>query len=377
MSSGSQPPALIMFVDDNSALLRSVERLLRMEGFHVMLAMDGAEALQRLEAGPSLPDLIISDIAMPRMDGFEFFEAIRTHEEWLDIPFLFLTARDQIEDLRRGYSLGADDYLVKPLDQERLLLVVRSKLKRRSELMEHIQVQKLALDTAKTNLALMVAHELRTPLVSISMVADILTREMTQMDPAQVRDMLATMQSGSVRLSRLVEQMVMYVQLQSGALAEAVHKHLRPTGVRDTIVGSIKRAQRYDYRQRRIPIQFDDYASDVQVSGDINSLQHALSEVVMNAIMFSNPDGTIVVTDWAADGLVWTTITDDGPGIPPDELPRVFDPFYQVNRQRHEQQGIGLGLTLAKGIIEAHQGSVEVQSRLGHGTLVTVALPLS
>ena len=375
MASDSQSPAVIMFVDDNSALLRSMERLLRVEGYQVVLAVDGAEALVHLETAPLLPDLIISDIAMPHMDGFEFFEAVRSNDEWLDIPFLFLTARDQIDDLRRGYSLGADDYLVKPLDQERLLLVVRSKLKRRTELMERIQVQQDALDKAKANLALMVAHELRTPLVSISMVADILTREMTQMDNVQVRDLLATMQSGSIRLTRLVEQMVMYVQLQSGALGDAVQMHLQPMEVRNTIVGSIKRARQFDYRRRRIPIQFEAHAEGAQVAGDSNSLRHALSEVMTNAIMFSHDDAHIVVTEWVEDDLVWTTVSDDGPGIPPDELLRVFEPFYQVNRQRHEQQGIGLGLTLAKGIVEAHHGSVQIQSRVGQGTLVTLALP--
>lgn len=364
-----------MFVDDNPALLRSMERLLRVEGYQVALAIDGKEALHHLETVPPLPDLIISDIAMPHMDGFEFFEAVRSREDWLDIPFLFLTARDQIDDLRRGYSLGADDYLVKPLDQERLLLVVRSKLKRRTELLERIHVQQDALEKAKTNLALMVAHELRTPLVSISMVADILTREMTQMDETQVGALLATMQSGSIRLTRLVEQMVMYVQLQSGSLTDAVQQHLRPVEVQDTIVGSIKRTRQFDYRRRRIPIQFEAQAEGVKVAGDINSLRHALSEVMTNAIMFSHDDAHIQVTEWVADGLVWTAVTDNGPGIPPDELPRVFEPFYQVNRQRHEQQGIGLGLTLAKGIVEAHHGSVEVQSRLGQGTLVTLALP--
>jgi two-component system OmpR family response regulator len=124
-------PAVILFADDNLALLRTVERLLRMEGFLVLVAADGQQALRRLEMANPTPDLIISDIGMPHMDGFALFETVRQRQEWVNIPFLFLTARDQIEDLRRGYALGADDYLVKPLEQERLLMIVRSKLKRR------------------------------------------------------------------------------------------------------------------------------------------------------------------------------------------------------------------------------------------------------
>lgn len=212
----------ILFVDDNPALLRSVERLLRLEGFGVLLAADGDEALQQLEASTEPPDLIISDISMPKMDGFSFFEEVRRREAWIGIPFLFLTARDQIDDLKRGYSLGADDYLVKPLDQDRLLMIVRGKLKRRDELLSHIQVQQNALDAAKRDLSMMVAHELRTPLVSISMVSDLLTREMDKMETDQLQDLLDTMKSGSSRLTRLVEQMVMFVQLQSGSLADLI-----------------------------------------------------------------------------------------------------------------------------------------------------------
>jgi len=368
--------ATILFVDDNAALQRSVERLLRVEGFQVWLAADGKEALQLLNAATAPPDLIISDIAMPGMDGFSLFEVIRQHEAWLDIPFLFLTARDQMDDLRRGYSLGADDYLVKPLDQERFILIVRSKLKRRAELMEHLHVQQHALDSAKRDLALMVAHELRTPLVSISMVTDILSREMGRMSEEQVQDMLHTMQSGSIRLTRLVEQMVMFVQWQSGALSNSIQHHIRPSYARDAVIGAIDRARQFSYRQREIPLRFEENDPDVLISGDLSALKHALAELLSNAMAFSKPTDTIDIVQWVADGMVWITITDRGPGIPEDELEHVFEPFYQSNRHQYEQQGIGIGLTLAQGIIQAHGGTLELHSAVGRGVQAIVGLPI-
>ncbi|MBN1202306.1 MAG: response regulator [Anaerolineae bacterium] len=372
----SDQAATILFVDDNPALLRSVERLLLMEGFNVVLASNGEEALEKLEAAAKSPDLIISDISMPKMDGFEFFEVVRDRREWFDIPFLFLTARDQIDDLRRGYSLGADDYMVKPLDHERLLLIIRSKLKRRGEMLGHIEGQQRALDDAKRELSMMVSHELRTPLVSITMVTDILTREINKMEPEQVKDMLQTMQSGSVRLTRLVEQMVMFVQYQSGALGDAIRAHARPNIIRNAVIGAIDRARQHSYRQREVPLRFDESDPDAQVSGDLMSLTHAFSELLSNAMAFSPPDGEIVITQWVADDMVWITITDQGPGMSEDELATVFQPFHQVNRKQYEQQGVGIGLVLAKGVFEAHDGLLELRSVVDRGTQAIVGLPV-
>ncbi len=367
---------IILFVDDNAALLRSVEWLLKMEGYMVMLASDGNEAMQRMRAGPPVPDLIISDITMPGMDGFEFYRTLRKHEQWTEIPFIFLTARDQVEDLEEGYSLGAEDYLVKPLDQDRLLWIVRGKLKRSRELRARIMNQEAALKKARQDLATMVAHELRTPLVSITMVADILGREMELLSPDQVREMLDAMQSGQVRLHRLVEQMVMYVEMKSGVLATTVKAVMRPQRVHDILIEAVRYAQQMDYRQRGIPVQLDEDQPDVLIRCDQNSLRQALGEIMLNAMAFSKADGEIMAAEWAADNWVSIAISDRGPGIPESELNRVFEPFYQVNREWFEQQGIGVGLTLVKGIVELHGGVIEIQSKLEQGTQVTVTLPI-
>lgn len=366
---------IVLFVDDNPALSRSVERLLRMEGYTVLLASDGLEALRQLENAEQLPHLIISDVGMPNMDGFDLFRAVREREAWLDIPFLFLTARDQMDDLRQGYALGADDYLVKPLDHERLLMIVGSKLKRRAELLGHIQAQQHALDKAKRQLAQLVSHELRTPLVSINMVTEILSRGIERMGPDQLQSLLDSMQSGSARLGRLIEQMVMFVHLQSGALADSIRQQVLPSSLNDIIHESVNRAHSFDVRQRHIPVLVEEHRPGILITGDVGALQQALAELIVNAIAFSPADGQVVIRLEKDEDSVWISIRDDGPGIPPEEMDRVFEPYLQVNRQRYEQQGIGIGLALAKGIIEAHGGILELQSEVGQGTLALVSLP--
>ncbi|NDJ75365.1 MAG: hybrid sensor histidine kinase/response regulator [Chloroflexi bacterium] len=365
----------ILFVDDNEALVRSVDRLLQVEGYATLLAFDGEQALQLLEDMDPLPDLIISDIMMPRMDGFELFRAVREQDRWMSIPFLFLTARDQIDDLRAGYALGADDYLVKPLDQERLLMIIDARLKRQQQMLEHIYVQQHALDMAKRDLTLMIAHELRTPLVSINMITEILAREIETMDPGQVQGLLETMRSGSMRLTRLIEQMVLYVQLESGALASAIERFGQPGLLHDAIQGAISRARQYSLHREQVDIVSHVAAPGVLIGGDVIALQHVIAEVLLNAIAFSRAGDDVVVGEWAEDGIAWVTVSDSGPGIAAKEWEQVFQPYYQVNRQKHEQQGIGIGLTLVKGVIEAHGGQVMLEAVSGRGTIVTIQLP--
>lgn len=376
MDDRPESPALILFVDDNPALLRSVERLLQMEGYDVVLASDGQEALRLMESPSRLPDLIISDIMMPKMDGFELYEKFRKRVEWAEIPFIFLTALDQVDVLRQAYSLGADDYIVKPLDNERLLSAVQGRLLRQKMLRERIRSQQRELEKVRQELATMVAHELRTPLVSITMVADILASEMELLRPEQVREMLDAMQSGQVRLHRLVEQMVMYIEMKSGMLATTIQNMRRPQHVHDVLIDAVRHTERMNYRQREIPIHLKEEHPDAMILCDPNSLRQALTEVLLNAIAFSRPGDEILVTQRAEEQLTSIAVCDHGPGIPEAEWERVFEPFHQVNRQWFEQQGIGIGLTLAKGVVDLHGGRIDLHSGLEQGAQFTITLPL-
>lgn len=372
-----QSRATVLVVDDNHALLHSIERLLRLENYDVWLAADGDEALHALEHHTRPPDLIISDIAMPRMDGFQFYQAVREHDEWLRIPFVFLTARDQRQDLEMGYLLGADDYLIKPLDQERLLLIIRNKIERYRELMRHIDRQRDALAAVQRELSTIVAHELRTPLVSITMISEMLSQEFDKLSGEQVRDMLDMMQNGSVRMNRLVEQMVFYVQLQSGALEDDIRNLSKTEQVGKVLASGVTRAQRWDYRERRIPVAVEVQTPDAMIVCEPMALSHAISEVVHNAIMFSRPESAASVVQQRDGQWITIAVTDSGQGLPDDVQARVYEPFFQHNRAYYEQQGVGIGLTLAERILAAHGGGIDFSSRVGSGTCVTLSLPVN
>lgn len=329
-----------------------------------------------LESQLRPPDLIVSDITMPTMNGLDLLRAVRQNPSWLAIPFVFLTDCDDPEMMRQAYSLGADDYLLRPLDRDRLLLILGSKLKRQAELQAQTRAKQRALDAARDELTLMVAHELRTPLVGIRMATEILAREGNTLDPQQFREILEIIHSGEARMARLVEQAIMFVMLQSGALAESIATQSIPSPVRGAVIGAIARARQFDYRHKDTPIQFDELDPDALVLCDLGALTHALAELLANAIAFATPGSPVQVTQWVSDERVWLTVTDYGPGIPAEELPHVFEPYRQVNRRKYEQQGIGIGLVLAREIIEAHHGTFELCSVTDRGTQVIMGLPL-
>jgi putative two-component system response regulator len=141
--------ATILIVEDNPVLRAGLQEMLELEDFTTLAASNGREAIECMEKNH--PELILSDIAMPEMDGYAFFHAVRSRPEWISIPFIFLTARGEKEDVRAGKDLGAEDYLVKPLSQEELLTAVRSRLDRARQL--HVAQLQQAYETSLTVLA--------------------------------------------------------------------------------------------------------------------------------------------------------------------------------------------------------------------------------
>jgi signal transduction histidine kinase len=168
----------------------------------------------------------------------------------------------------------------------------------------------------------------------------------------------------------------MYIEMKSGTLATTIQSMKRPQRVHDVLIDALRHTERMDYRQRGIPIRLEAEHPEALILCDLNSLRQALTEVLLNAIAFSTPGDEILVTQRAEEQWTSIAVCDQGPGIPEAEWEQVFEPFHQLNRQWFEQQGIGIGLTLAKGVVELHGGRMDVQSRLEQGAQFTITLPL-
>lgn len=369
------PDSIILFVEDNEDLRKNAALVLKLEGYDVRLASDGREALDMLTQGLQ-PHLIVSDIMMPRMDGYQLFEAVQQEPQLRGVPFIFLTARSSRQDIMTGKQLGVDDYLVKPFDPEDFLIAIENKLRRAEAMRAGITQQ---MDEARQMLVQLLSHELRTPLTYVTggfaLLAEELNESKSALNQRDIDVSLSLIQSGTQRLNRLAEQMVLYSQIISGYVAEQVRELGEPLEL-DSLTYDALAAHRKLGKEREIAFQQSSTSEvPLMVQGVRDLLVSAIGEVVRNAIQYSRP-GTQVDLDVFEDaGFGVLRITDRGPGIPPEHQPGIWDVLIQSNRKENEQQGAGMGLPIARGIIAAHRGTVKLVSELNHGTAITIRLP--
>ena len=362
----------ILVIEDETTLREDITMMLELEGFEGISAEDGLMGLQT--AREHQPDLIICDVMMPNLDGHEVLRAVRDDATIKNTPFIFLTARADRVDMRMGMGIGADDYLTKPFTKDELLNAVISRLRRQEDLKSG---QDLQLKQAQQRLTQMVAHELRTPLVSITMVQDLITRRLGLLSTTQMEDLLTTLAAGTRRMAHLVEQMVLITQIEAGALSEnSIAQDGTAIQLWELLTTTADVARRFAIRDAEITLVLDERDSDVSVFCDVAPLKHALAELIANAINFSPAGTEVTVSQWQADDRVWINILDSGPGIAREHIDRAWQAFQQIEREKQEQQGVGMGLPLAYQIINMHGGVIELNSVVGKGTQVVIELPM-
>ncbi len=370
--------ATILFVEDNKDLRKNAALVLELEGYEVQVARDGREALDLPEGG-LVPDLIVSDIMMPRMDGYQFFEAVRQIPSLRAVPFIFLTARGSRRDISTGRMMGADDYLVKPFEPEDFLIAVENKLKRTADIRAHAAE---GLNDARRMLIQILSHELRTPLTYVTGGFALLAEELEmQQEPGPTDDIrvsLELIQSGTLRLNRLAEQMVLYSQLISGYIAQQIGELSDELELEFVVSDAVSLLGKYaETRQVTVDILATAPDAVTMVTGTKDLLTTAFSEIIRNAIQYSHEGGQVEIVIERQDDRAVVVVADRGLGISKADLENIWNVMIQSDRDRNEQQGIGMGLPIARGIIEAHGGQIELHSVEGEGTQVTVRLPLA
>lgn len=364
--------AKILVVEDDTALLEGLRDVLELAGFGVLTASNGVEGLETLTTHP-LPDLIISDIMMPRMDGYEFYTRVREKPDWLNVPFIFLTAKGEKTDIRRGKQLGADDYLIKPFEEEDLLVAIESKLKRRAQLES---ARDLQMDDLKRRILTTLNHEFRTPLTYITTYTDMLNTAEPNISSDEFKQFMRGIQAGSERLRHLVEDFIALVELQTGETQRAYET--RRQLITDLSEVLLRVVEQHQLRAltRKVRLEATVPAALPPVWGEIDQLTSAVSRLVENGIKFSKKEGGWVrVMAHSTVHKIVIQVQDDGVGIRTTELSNLFNPLHQVDRAKMEQQGSGSGLAIARGIVAIHGGQLTVTSELGVGSLFSLELP--
>jgi signal transduction histidine kinase len=391
----------ILVVDDNDTNLIAIEAALLPLGRKMVLARSGVEALARLLEQDFA--LIILDVAMPGMDGFETARLVRSRARNRATPIIFITGLSWQDDaILKGYELGAFDFLMKPIRpevlrakagvfielqqrtlelhekaeqlreaqtraHERELSMQRKRFE--AEALERQVAQMAEVDRRKDEFLAILAHELRNPLQPLQTAVEIMASTADQPVPERVRGIISRQVQ---HIGRLVDDLLDVARFQSGKLS--LRKENVPL---DAIITEALNDMRPLIAGRQHTLNVHGIDSSPVVHGDPMRLVQVVTNLLSNAIKYTNPGGVIDV-DWGVkDGLAFIRVTDNGRGISDDLLPRIFDMFVQERTTPDGKGGLGLGLGLVKRLIELHGGTVRAASEGAEkGACFEVHLPV-
>jgi signal transduction histidine kinase len=367
-----EKPFTILVIDDEPSIRMGLAATIRRHGYDVVTAVNGDDGF--LKARQFLPDLIISDVMMPDLNGFEMKKQMSADPLLASIPFIFLTARAATQDRVSGMREGADDYVTKPFVTEELMARVEAVLRRVKTEQERGREQarqsaREEMEKLRREVLQNFSHELRTPLGNVMMSLDMVVGNKFKSSNEQ-QEFLRIAHSSADRLESLVADIILLSDIDQDHLnlmrqaIDLEHHVLTPIK---------RRLARYEEKQLK-------FIHDVEMSGTIKAprreFTQSLLHLVDNAFKFSPEQGTVKMTiEPGANGGVKITLRDEGIGIPADLRERVFERFYQISQgDGREFQGLGVGLTIARAIFSALGGEVKILNSES-GCHVTAILP--
>jgi signal transduction histidine kinase len=362
----------ILVVEDNPIVLESIAESLRINGYNVLQAKNGVEAISLTKAYS--PHIILSDIMMDEMDGYALLNELRQNPETALIPFLFMSAKTDFDDIRFAMNLGADDYITKPFTPTSLITAIKTRLDK------HAMTQSVINSKIKQlteNLAYAMPHELRTPMTAIMGCADLIKRNLDPLNAEEILLCSELIDTSVRRLYRLIEQFNHYAQLtliESDALRRKQLYSQLTMYAGDTMQEYIEEEATRHNRNADVSVE-DGIGGDAVMPIKPYYLEIVVREVLNNAFKFSTPGSPVRVTLSKTNNAFVFTVHDRGRGISQQHI-RNIEAFTQFDRQQYEQQGVGLGLALVKKILDLHGGSFSLQSKQGYGTTVQMTLPL-
>ncbi|PSM57203.1 hypothetical protein C4L39_13370 [Clostridium diolis] len=362
---------LILIVDDNPNNIQVVATIISENGYELGIAMNAIEAYKFLEE--NIPELILLDVDMPEIDGFEVCSTLKKSSKYKDIPIIFLTVQDEKDDIVKAFDLGAVDYVTKPFNRKELVSRVRT----------HISLKKTKDELNKKNLELertlemkdeflsIISHEFRTPLNVISSAIQAMNYICCNELSDKAKKYLRMIRQNTFRQLRLVNNLLDITRINAGRI-KINKKNVDIVFLTKSIIESI-----YTYvALKSIDVTFVSLIEKKIIGIDDEKYERILLNLLSNATKFTPEGKPIIVTLSSINDKICIEVKDKGIGIPEDKANIIFERFGQVDSSLSRQaEGAGIGLSLVKKFVESLGGSISVKSELGKGSAFTILLP--
>jgi two-component system, sensor histidine kinase and response regulator len=366
----------ILIIEDETILREEIIEWLTLEGYEVFGAADGVHGVK--QALQQQPDLIISDITMPRLDGHGVLLELHANPSTTTIPFIFMTARSTHEDIRKGMGLGADDYITKPFTRLELLDAIKSRLDKKTAVEKQHQTQANQLQTAlqeerehrllTTRLVAMFSHDFRTPLATIRASNSMLRDYGQRMDAERQKTHFNRVEASVSQLLQMLDDMLVVAQMETGNL-EFQPEWLNLEQFVQGIIGEFQTIHSETHTFIYNSQCHDDIAFDPRL------LRQIAANLIGNAVKYSPKGSTIFVALRHAKDSIELEVQDQGIGIPEAEQQHIFEAFHRASNAANIG-GTGLGLAIVQQAIQLHSGTIHLQSQIDMGTTITVRIPI-
>lgn len=355
----------ILIIDDNPMNLLLTSTVLVNEGYVVKTAQDGRNGIKTIEE--EIPSLILLDVMMPEMDGYEVSHKIKENDKWKDIPIIFLTANNRTEDIIKGFEAGGVDYIPKPFKAEELLVRVKNHL----ELADSRKTI-LEMNRNRDKIYSIIAHDIRSPLSGIQQTIDAMDQGYIEPDSEDFKEIIHQLKIRTKDTFTLLNSLLQWTKIK-GEIIE-----VKPTNTNlNLLISNCAQLLEANASSKSIVINLD-IQSDINAFCDEVSVHTIFRNLISNAIKFTPEYGRIDISASTNENDVVITVSDTGIGMTQETIHKIFEKEeHHSTKGTLNEKGTGLGLIMVKDFIKINNGKIQVQSIPGKGTQFIIYLPKS
>ena len=360
----------ILVIEDNKSIRDELRDILTFEGMQVITAENGQDGIDK--AKQNLPSLILCDIMMPGKDGYEVLEELKQDSKLMHIPFLFMTAKATVENMRQGMILGADDYITKPFNVDLLIKSIESRLFKEKNRKES---EKKRLETLQYNISSAIPHELFTPLNGIIGLSSLMKDPDFKNDENNISEFASKIFDSGNRLLATLQKFIYYTEIElllnNDEKKVSLKEEITETGEHELEEQSHIIAQKFN-RESDIELNIKSFNAKIAAF----HFEIIIANILDNAFKFSNNRDKVKVNIELDESHVHITVIDNGIGFDREILNEI-GAFTQFNRLQMEQQGLGLGLITCQKLMNFYEGELRIRENLPKGSCVKLSFLLA